>query len=46
MDNKAVELQNIELERRKAAAFATNDYNMTKVSHSNCSNKYIKSVLV
>ncbi|XP_037538712.1 RIB43A-like with coiled-coils protein 2 [Nematolebias whitei] len=31
MDNKAAELQNIEMERRKAAAFATNDYNMTKI---------------
>ncbi|XP_017274352.1 RIB43A-like with coiled-coils protein 2 [Kryptolebias marmoratus] len=31
IDNKAVELQNFEMERRKAAAIATKDYNMAMI---------------
>lgn len=38
MDSKALQLQNTEMERRRAAAVAMKDYNLAKVSHpQNCS---------
>lgn len=34
MDNKALQLQSIETERRKAAVIATKEYNLAKVHRS------------
>lgn len=34
MDNKALQLQTVEMERRKAAVIATKEYNLAKVHRS------------
>lgn len=34
MDNKALQIQTLEMERRRAEAIATKEYNLATVSHS------------
>lgn len=36
MDSRAVQLQSLEMERRKAAALAAKDFNLAMVSQRNC----------
>lgn len=47
MDNKALQLQSLDTEKRKAAVIATKEYNLAKVSHPgvplDCQTKVVKT---